>query len=368
LVAPIDGRSFVVNKWSIMLVFLLMSCGMPIEKMEPLAEKLLRVTEIRPADGEELLGDSIIEIRFSKGVDPQSLDSENIYLVVGETLPEDDEEIINGDAVIEEDGLAVRYQLPTDMLTTGFYSIVLTNGIQSTDGYPLALPAFDEPLKSLFYISGEGGAGNVQGGSGSGGSNDPSGSGSSEGGSQEEISLPRPSYLLINEIYYDVPGSDTNGEVFIELRGEVGGCLKGYHLALINGGDGKTYKSIAIDEDGCIVDDGLYLIADTDSNGSSQIENADLLVNFDPQNGPDAIQLIDPDGQLVDVIGYGDLTISTAGNGLPTFEGSPTPKSGSGKSLSRLEDGIDTDNNIVDFIINDSPTPGSMDSGGAGDE
>ena len=339
---------------------MLVSCGMPIEKMTPLEDKLLQITEIRPADGEELLGDSIIEIQFSKNVDPQSLDSENIYLVMGETLPEDDEEIINGEVVVEDGGQAIRYHLPIETLDTGFYSVVLTNGIQSTDGYPLALPAFDEPYKSLFYISGEGGIGNVEDGSVFDGGGDPSNSGRPAGGSQAEISLPRPSHLLINEIYYDVPGSDTNGEVFIELRGEVGGCLKGYHLALINGGDGKTYKSISIDDDGCIVDDGLFVIADTDSNGSSQIENADLLINFDPQNGPDAIQLIDPDGQLVDVIGYGDLTIETADNGLPTYEGSPTPKSGTGKSLSRVDGEPDTDNNATDFLINDSPTPGNI--------
>ena len=106
---------------------------------------------------------------------------------------------------------------------------------------------------------------------------------------------------------------------------------------------------------------GLYLIADamTGSPGVSRVVGADFVDNFDPQNGPDCIQLIDHEGRLVDALGYGEPLVGTAENGLACYEGSPAADAASGESLSR-SGGLDTDLNSADFTTCDVPTPGYL--------
>jgi len=188
------------------------------------------------------------------------------------------------------------------------------------------------------------------------------GTGTDESDNSEETVelLPPPSYLVINEIYYDAEGSDTNGDLFIELKGEPGGNLQGYYLTLVNGDDGNTYKTITIEEEILISEDGFFVIADTTSEGGTNVQEADYLTNFDPQNGPDSIQLINRENQLVDAVGYGNVPTEVGENSLALCEGEPAEDVSSGKSLSRIEGVEDANNNFVDFVMNDIPSPGSF--------
>ena len=78
---------------------------------------------------------------------------------------------------------------------------------------------------------------------------------------------------------------------------------------------------------------------------------ADAEVTLSLQNGPDAIRLVLPGGEL-DVLGYGELTDSAL------FEGVPQNDVPSGYSLGRRPDGHDSDDNLADWAELEIPTPG----------
>lgn len=169
---------------------------------------------------------------------------------------------------------------------------------------------------------------------------------------------PEPGFVVINEIYYDAVGSDTDGLLFVELYGTPGLGLGGCKISFINGDNGEETESITLPEDAVVGTDGFYLIADSRDGqpAVTQVTGADLVDNFDPQNGPDAVLLLDAagaagaDGNLLDRVGYGEA--------VPLFEGQPAPDVASGHSLERASPGLDTDDNAADFVDRVSPTPG----------
>jgi hypothetical protein len=169
--------------------------------------------------------------------------------------------------------------------------------------------------------------------------------------------------LVINEILYDLPGDDTNGDLFVELRGTPGGDLGGIKLSFINGDDGKETESVTIPPGLQVPSDGLFVIADgiTGDLQHTHVANADYLDNFDPQNGPDSVQLLSPEGKLLDAVSYGVPKQSSAVNGLAMLEGQAGPDAPLSKSISRLPDADDTHDNSHDFVINAKPSPGEYD-------
>ena len=157
--------------------------------------------------------------------------------------------------------------------------------------------------------------------------------------------------VLISEILYDASGTDA-GNVFVELYGAPGTNLTGWSLQGVNGGNGATYKTVALS--GLIPSDGVFTIGDLLTGGGSNVANTDLNVSVDFQNGPDSIRLFNG-VTLIDAIGYGNFTGQVfAGEGLAA----PAPAAGS--SLARISPLIDTGNNLSDFIILATPTPGTV--------
>ncbi len=178
--------------------------------------------------------------------------------------------------------------------------------------------------------------------------------------SPTEPNDPEPGFVVINEIYYDAVGSDTDGILFVELYGTAGLSVAGCRVAFVNGDTGATTDSITLPEDAEVGGDGFYLIADSrdGQTGVSQVVGADLVDNLDPQNGPDAVQLFDRGGGLLDALGYGEGILTPQVEGNPTMEGTPAPDVASGHSLERASPGVDTDNNLADFVDRPVPTPG----------
>lgn len=157
--------------------------------------------------------------------------------------------------------------------------------------------------------------------------------------------------VVISEILYDAAGTDA-GNVFVELYGTPGTDLGGWSLRGVNGADGNIYKTVALN--GAIPVDGIFVIADAMTGGATNVAGADLITSVDFQNGPDSVQLFD--GSLVvDALGYGDFTgLFFAG------EGSPVPAVAPGSSLARANPLLDTDNNLADFVVLTTPTPGTV--------
>ena len=156
--------------------------------------------------------------------------------------------------------------------------------------------------------------------------------------------------IVINELLYDNDGTDINE--FVELFGSPGSPLAGWTLAGVNGATCSDYKTL--DLTGAVIPaDGHLLIAGTDATHA----DIDFLDPASPatgiwQNGPDAVELRNADGTVVDAVAYGT---HTCGFG----EGASAPAVPGDSSLSRDASHTDTDDNATDFSASATPTPGS---------
>ena len=155
---------------------------------------------------------------------------------------------------------------------------------------------------------------------------------------------------VISELLYDAVGSD-DGSVFVELYGAPGESLGGLSLAGINGANGEVTVSISLS--GVFPDDGIFVLADQTAEGLTFVEHADALANFDFQNGPDAVWLLQGE-TLLDAVAYGDLDSAYA----YLAEGEPALDGAAGASLSRRYANVDTGSNALDFELLESATPG----------
>ena len=155
--------------------------------------------------------------------------------------------------------------------------------------------------------------------------------------------------MVISELLYDVSGPD-RGLVFMELYGAPGSDLNGLEIEGINGTNGSIYKRVSLT--GVMPPDGVFVIGDDDGSGASQVPNVDLVADIDMQNGPDSVVLRDASG-ILDALGYGDFATAVFAG-----EGTPATDVATGWSLARRHPWLDTDDNGVDFIALDVPTPG----------
>lgn len=155
---------------------------------------------------------------------------------------------------------------------------------------------------------------------------------------------------LLSEVYYDAPGSD-DGQSFVELAGTPGMSLEGYTLEGINGSNGAIGPTILLA--GVIGINGLFVVADQTSAGETSVPGADLLANFDFQNGPDSIVLRLGE-TILDALGYGVFAPGEFFAG----EGDSAPDAAAGSSLARVFANLDSDDNRIDFQVLSVPTPG----------
>jgi hypothetical protein len=156
---------------------------------------------------------------------------------------------------------------------------------------------------------------------------------------------------LLSEVFYDAVGSD-DGVSFVEIHGAPGSSLAGFTVEGVNGSNGAVTHTLALS--GVIPADGLFVLADDSGDGSSFVAGADLVLNFDFQNGPDSIVLRNASG-VVDALGYGVFD----GGAVFAGEGTPAPDVAPGESVARRFANVDTDDNGVDWVGLATPTPGS---------
>lgn len=151
--------------------------------------------------------------------------------------------------------------------------------------------------------------------------------------------------IVVNEVYYDAPGTDSG--CYVEIYGPAGASLNGIAVVGVNGYNGTDYATVALDGY-AIPSDGFFVIAQ-----NSWVSNADTFTpDADWQNGPDNIE-VRYQGIRIDAVGYGTL-----GGFVFTGETEPAVDVVSGHCLGRYPDGDDTDNNLIDFVDYDSLTPG----------
>jgi hypothetical protein len=157
--------------------------------------------------------------------------------------------------------------------------------------------------------------------------------------------------MVINEVDYDQPGTDTAEFVELFNSGSASVSLNGYRLDFINGAD-PTDPYLSQDLSGFTVLSGGFLVIC--GNGAT-VANCDLDIAPDEnliQNSLDGLALFDPSG-LVDSMSYeGDILGVTEGLGAQADISTVTG------SLSRFPDGLDTQNNFADFHFG-GITPGT---------
>jgi len=152
--------------------------------------------------------------------------------------------------------------------------------------------------------------------------------------------------VLLNELLYDPPGAD-GGFEFVELiaPGEAAD-LAGLRLEFCNGAAPGEWVVLWEGAAGDSVPaGGLFLLAE------AEVPGADRVVSLGLQNGPDAVRLR-RDGQVVDLLGYGEGLDASLHEAWPAADAS-------GRSLARRPDGVDTDQNALDWVVAD-PTPGAV--------
>jgi hypothetical protein len=155
--------------------------------------------------------------------------------------------------------------------------------------------------------------------------------------------------VVINEVYYDAPGTDSGYE-FVELLNPTAAAvaLTGYRLEAGDGAGPGRWRLVWSGAAADVVPPGARFVI-----GEATVFPApDRVQTLALENGPDALRLVAPDGSA-DVVGYGALTYAEY------FAGRPAPDAPAGSSLARLPDGADTGDNATDFAVVSPPTPGA---------
>jgi len=184
--------------------------------------------------------------------------------------------------------------------------------------------------------------------------------------------------LVINEVDYDQVGTDFNE--FVELRNNSNCPLPLAHLALvlINGTSNAEYQRVAISGGAAFIEPGQYLVVGS-ATVTSIVPAGVLRVEFpfvgdNMQNGtPDGLALVDVSSRTVlDALSYeGGMTAVTivgfpgtvslvTGTALPLVVSDSNIVQG---SLVRLPDGADTGNDIADWRVASTPSPGASNGG-----
>jgi hypothetical protein len=154
--------------------------------------------------------------------------------------------------------------------------------------------------------------------------------------------------LVINEVYYDSPSTDT--ATFVEIYGLPGLDLSGYVLEEIDG-NAAVGDPFTLPQGTVIPADGYLVVGD----GTVVNEDVNAGAWADLQNGPDNLVLKDNNGVVIDSVGWGDFTAASFFG-----EGSSTTDASAGYSIGRDVESIDTDDNADDFYMWRVPTPGAV--------
>ena len=166
--------------------------------------------------------------------------------------------------------------------------------------------------------------------------------------------------VIINEIDYDQPGTDT--AEFIELfnSGTSEVSLENYSVDLINGSNSSPYRSI--DLSGLNINASGYFVICGDASLVANCDYSFTTTSGWMQNGaPDAVALYQT-SNLLDSLSYeGDIQPYQEGSIL-AFADSNTDIA----SLSRIPNGLDGDDNGLDFQSG-CITPGTANIAGLGD-
>lgn len=355
-------------------LLLLVGCAPGLERPPSPNLDQPTVLSVQPSPVTRLPLDAEVRLLFSRDLDETTLE-DSIGLLKGELMPSEVEELVLDEALPEtvpvsltlERGREVVVHADESLEPESYYSLVVTHRLLSTERLPFSQDPVSGlvPFVATYQSTGEGPIASET-------ASEPRAIDSTSppvapppmapvGGGSPSVD-PGPSTLMsvvINEVFYDAAGSDTDGLLFVELYGTAGMDLEGYRIVFINGDSGTETDAVVLPEGARVGEDYFYVVADSRDGDPTltQVFGADLVDNFDPQNGPDTVILEDSSGTVVDRLGYGDLSAGVRYADGALFEGVPAPDVAGGRSLERNVPGQDTANNAVDFVERSTPTP-----------
>lgn len=174
------------------------------------------------------------------------------------------------------------------------------------------------------------------------------------------IALSSHASVVINEIDYDQPGTDV--AEFIELynSGASAVSLDNFTIELINGNNSLSYRTINLSS--FSIDANAYFVVCGDASLVANCDYSFTTTTSWMQNGaPDGVGLYE-NNNLLDSLSYeGVLFPLTEGDQLLVIDNAID-----NFSISRIANGIDTNNNANDFQLG-CLTPGTINIAGTGD-
>jgi hypothetical protein len=177
--------------------------------------------------------------------------------------------------------------------------------------------------------------------------------------------------LVINEVDYDMVGTDTAEYVEIMNPSAATSDLAGLRLVLVNGATSQQYDSIDLSPAGSLAGGEYLVVAGAGVSVSPSAKRLDPVWSLDQiQNGsPDGMAIIDPVTQtVVDALSYeGSITAATLtdftapvslveGNAIPTNVADSNTVT---RSLCRNPSGQDTNDAATDWTTCATLTPGT---------
>ena len=167
--------------------------------------------------------------------------------------------------------------------------------------------------------------------------------------------------LVINEIDYDQPSTDTAEFVEIRNNDSVSVDLSAYSLVFVNGNGVAAYDTISLPATSLAAGDYFVVCANTATVANCDLDDGPD-TNFIQNGAPDAVALYFG-STLIDVVSYeGDTAAPfTEGSGAGLVDNAASATEG----ISRCPDGSDTNQNNVDFSLREI-TPGAANACGGG--
>jgi hypothetical protein len=162
--------------------------------------------------------------------------------------------------------------------------------------------------------------------------------------------------VKINEFMPDPEGADAGLE-WVELYNSSDDTVSidGWTLAW---GKNGSYSGSKVFSVGTDLGPGAHLLV----GGELVDPDVDVWADMDMGNAgsnSDAIQLVDCEDEVQDTVVYGGPNdegwVDDSGSEATSLAEGP----GGGESLARVEDGEDTDESAVDFVVSDDPSPGA---------
>lgn len=158
--------------------------------------------------------------------------------------------------------------------------------------------------------------------------------------------------IVINELYYDHPGTDTGFE-WIELFNNGNENIQLQDAKILAAG---SVWEVRYTLPAFVLRPGRYLLI-----GESNVPNAQLTASLRFENGDtgtDGVRYVSPDGTYTDTVLYCTPNTHNLSGDSGTVGISFADDVEAGSSLARAFDGADSNDSAMDFVSESSPTPG----------